>query len=241
MKITVLTICPEMFGSFLESHVVRKAGRRGAASVSVTDIRDYAGGSFRHIDDSPFGGGRGMVLRCGPVLDALQAVRTEKSKTVVLSPAGTPFSQRLAEELSREEDLVLVCGHYEGFDARILEEADLLLSLGDYVLTGGELPAMVVADAVLRLLPGVLKEGSAEEESFGNGLLEYPQYTQPQEFRGKCVPEVLLSGDHARIRRWRLKESLRETLHRRPDLLEGRSFTEEETAMLEEIRTEEGQ
>lgn len=238
MKITVLTICPEMFGSFLESHVVKKAERRGAASVAVTDIRDFAGGSFRHIDDSPFGGGFGLVLRCGPVLDALASVRTEKTKTVVLSPAGTPFSQKKAEELSREEELVLICGHYEGFDARILDEADMLLSLGDYVLTGGELPAMVVADAVLRLLPGVLKEGSADDESFADGLLEYPQYTQPKEFRGKCVPEVLLSGDHGRIRRWRLKESLRETLRRRPDLLDGRSFTEEEAELLREIREE---
>ena len=244
MKISILTICPEMFGDFSRSHAAARAARQGAAELEVVDIRSFAPGSFRQIDDSPFGGGRGMVLRCRPVLEALKAVRGAevsscRCRTVVLAPAGIPYTQEKAHEFSGLDHLILVCGHYEGFDARILGHTDEMISVGDYVLTGGELPAMIIADSVLRLLPGILKSGSAEEESFENGLLEYPQYTQPANLEGMKVPEVLLSGDHARIRRWRLKESIRLTYRNRPDLLKKRGMNEEEQMLFCEVLEEE--
>ena len=239
MRISILTVCPELFGSFLQSHEVKRAAKRSGAEVEVIDIREFAPGSFRHIDDSPCGGGRGMVLRCQPVADAVEAVKecgkNISVRTVLLSPAGTVYDQKKARELAAQDHLILVCGHYEGFDARIYPLADELISVGDYILTGGELPAMAVADSVLRLLEGNLKEGGAGEESFEDGLLEYPQYTKPAEFRGQKVPEVLLSGDHEAVRKWRLKAALKETMERRPDLLEGRNFTEEEKALLREL------
>ena len=239
MRISILTVCPELFGSFLQSHEVKRAAKRSGAEVEVIDIREFAPGSFRHIDDSPCGGGRGMVLRCQPVADAVEAVKecgkNISVRTVLLSPAGTVYDQKKARELAAQDHLILICGHYEGFDARIYSWADELVSVGDYILTGGELPAMTVADSVLRLLEGNLKEGGAGEESFENGLLEYPQYTKPAEFRGQKVPEVLLSGDHEAVRKWRLEAALKETLERRPDLLEGRKFTEEEKALLREL------
>jgi len=250
MRISILTVCPELFCSFLQSHEVKRAAKRSGAEVEVIDIREFAPGSFRHIDDSPYGGGRGMVLRCQPVADAVESVKrrgTEDRKdsgrkvsvrTILLSPAGTVYDQKKARELAAQDHLILICGHYEGFDARIYSWADELVSVGDYILTGGELPAMTVADSVLRLLEGNLKEGGAGEESFENGLLEYPQYTKPAEFRGQKVPEVLLSGDHEAVRKWRLEAALKETMERRPDLLEGRKFTEEEKALLGEMENQ---
>jgi tRNA (guanine37-N1)-methyltransferase len=246
MTISVLTIMPELFGSFLQAPVIDRAIRNGVLEVKIIDIREYAPGSFRHIDDSPFGGGAGMVMRCQPVLDALRSVRgsaesgsaVSSRSTIVaaLSPAGRQFTQKQAHRLSELDHLILICGHYEGMDERIYRHVDEEISIGDYVLTGGEIAAMAVSDAVIRLLPGALRSESTSEESFENGLLEYPQYTQPAVYEGEAVPEVLLSGNHARIRHWRLKESLRRTLERRPDLLEGRQFTEEEIALIEEIK-----
>ena len=251
MKITILTMFPQMFDSFREGPVVQRAIRKGSLELSVVDIKEFAPGSFRHIDDSPFGGGAGMVMRCQPVLDALRSVRgsavsgsaesgsaVSSRSTIVaaLSPAGRQFTQKQAHRLSELDHLILICGHYEGMDERIYRHVDEEISIGDYVLTGGEIAAMAVSDAVIRLLPGALRSESTSEESFENGLLEYPQYTQPAVYEGEAVPEVLLSGNHARIRRWRLKESLRRTMDRRPDLLEGRQFTEEEIALIEEIK-----
>ena len=241
MKITILTLFPQLFDSFREGPVVQRAIRKGSLELSVVDIKEFAPGSFRHIDDSPFGGGAGMVMRCQPVLDALRSVRGSAESfqnTIVtaLSPAGRQFTQKQAHRFSELDHLILICGHYEGMDERIYRHVDEEISIGDYVLTGGEIAAMAVSDAVIRLLPGALRSESTSEESFENGLLEYPQYTQPAVYEGEAVPEVLTSGNHARIRRWRLKESLRRTLERRPDLLEGRQFTEEELALLEEIR-----
>ena len=241
MKITILTMFPQMFDSFREGPVVQRAIRKGSLELSIIDIKEFAPGSFRHIDDSPFGGGAGMVMRCQPVLDALRSVRGSAESfqnTIVaaLSPAGRQFTQKQAHRLSELDHLILICGHYEGMDERIYRHVDEEISIGDYVLTGGEIAAMAVSDAVIRLLPGALRSESTSEESFENGLLEYPQYTQPAVCEGEAVPEVLLSGNHARIRRWRLKESLRRTMDRRPDLLEGRQFTEEEIALIEEIK-----
>lgn len=237
MKISILTICPESFESFLKSHVVRRAAEKKLASVEIIDIRDYAGGSFRHIDDSPYGGGRGMLLRCQPVFSALAACGGEQEGRIVaaLSPAGAVYRQETARRYADASQLVLICGHYEGLDERIIERADEVISIGDYVLTGGELAAMTVADSVLRLLKGNLRQGSAEEESFEDGLLEYPQYTQPAEVEGACVPKVLLSGNHEAIRQWRKQEALRITAERRPDLLRKRAMTAEGWEILERL------
>ena len=224
-KIAILTICPEVFSGFLDSHLLKLAKERGIARVRIVDLKEYVQGSFRAIDDSPFGGGNGMILRAKPIIDAVAAIRTEmaggkRTRTIVLSPAGVPYTQEKARELAREDNLILVCGHYEGIDQRAVEEADEVISIGDYILSGGELPAMVLTDSVIRLLPGCLRPGSAGEESFENGLLEYPQYTQPRIVYGKEVPEVLLSGDHARISAFRSESAIQLTKEVRPDLWE---------------------
>ena len=243
MKITILTIFPGLFDSFLASPVLQRAVKKGVLEIEVVDIKDYSPGSFRHIDDSPFGGGPGMVMRCQPVLDALRAVKKElpdrASVTAALSPSGAVFSQKTAHRYAGLDHLILICGHYEGMDERIFRHVDEEVSIGDFILTGGELAAMAVADAVIRLLPGAIRAESTGEESFENGLLEYPQYTQPAVYNGESVPDVLLSGNHEKIRKWRLKESLRRTLLRRPDLLADRNLTKEESQLLAEIRTEE--
>ena len=239
MKITILTMFPQLFEGFMQSPVVQRAVRREVLELEIVDIKEYAPGSFRHIDDSPFGGGAGMVMRCQPVLDALRYVTGKggpQAVTVALSPAGTVFCQKTARRYKDLDHLILLCGHYEGMDERIFRHVDEELSIGDYILTGGEIAAMAVADAVVRLLPGALRKESTEEESFENGLLEYPQYTQPAVYEGESVPEVLLSGNHEKIRKWRLKESLRRTLERRPDLIAGRILTEEEEEILKELR-----
>ena len=245
MKVNILTIFPDMFAPLRQS-MLGRAIDNGILEISVTDIRDYTLDKHNRVDDTPYGGGAGMVMRCQPVLDALRSVRgsaesgsaVSSRSTIVaaLSPAGRQFTQKQAHRLSELDHLILICGHYEGMDERIYRHVDEEISIGDYVLTGGEIAAMAVSDAVIRLLPGALRSESTSEESFENGLLEYPQYTQPAVCEGEAVPEVLLSGNHARIRRWRLKESLRRTMERRPDLLEGRQFTEEEITLLEEIK-----
>ena len=220
MKISILTICPEQFGDFQKTPLIARAVEAGRLELSIIDIRDYEPGSFRRVDDSPYGGGAGMILRCQPVLDALSAVRTPESRVLILTPAGKPYTQADAHRLAEESHLILICGHYEGMDARIYPSADELLSIGDYVLTGGELPAMVITDSVMRLVKGSIKEERTKEESFEQGLLEYPQYTRPADYNGQKVPEVLLSGDHEAIRKWRQEEALRITKENRPDLLD---------------------
>ncbi len=221
MKITILTMCPDLFTYMEKAPVMVRAIKEGRLELEIVDFREYTEGSFRKIDDSPYGGGRGMIIRCQPVADALEAVRRENSHVVLLSPKGRTYTQAKAREYSGLEHLILICGHYEGFDARIFSFADEVISIGDYVLTGGELAAQVVADSAIRLLKGSLREGSAEEESFEQGLLEYPQYTRPPEFRGMKVPEILLSGDHEAIRKWREDQSRILTGTMRPDLLAG--------------------
>lgn len=224
MIISVLTIFPESFESFLKTPVVARAVDKGLVSIDIVDIKEFAKGSFRHIDDSPFGGGAGMVMRCQPVLDALRYVKEQDpsgdARSVAMTPAGKPYDQKTARRFAELPHLILLCGHYEGMDARIFGSIEEEISMGDYILTGGELPAMTVIDSVVRLLPGALRSSSTEEESFEDGLLEYPQYTQPREYEGMSVPDVLLSGDHGRIRRYRRQEALRLTKERRPDLLE---------------------
>ena len=220
LRITILTMCPDYFRDFRQQSMIARAVSEGRLRLDIVDFRDFTDGCFRKIDDSPYGGGAGMVIRCQPVVDALDSVRQENSHVIALSPAGRTYRQPDAGRLSRLEHLILICGHYEGMDERIYSYADEVISIGDYVLTGGELPAMVIADSVIRLMEGSLKAGSLETESFDHDLLEYPQYTRPAEFRGQRVPEVLLSGDHEKIRKWREEEALRRTRAIRPDLLE---------------------
>lgn len=238
MKISILTMFPGMFDSFLQGPVLQRALRKESLQIEIVDIKEFAPGSFRHIDDSPFGGGAGMVMRCQPVLDALKSVKDEKSVSVAMSPAGRLFDQKTARRYAQLDHLILLCGHYEGMDERIYRHVDEEISIGDYILTGGEIAAMAVSDAVIRLLPGAIRGESTSEESFENGLLEYPQYTQPAVYEGEAVPEVLLSGNHEKIRKWRLRESLKRTLARRPDLLEGREMSAEEADIIAELMRE---
>ena len=237
MKITVLTMCPEIFTGFLQSALVARAAQRKTLELEIVDIRDYAEGSYRHIDDSPFGGGAGMIMRPQPLIDALEAVRSANSHTVLFAPGGNTYDQKKVHEYKELDHLILICGRYEGIDARVNAYCDELLSMGDYILSGGEIPAMAVIDSIVRLL-GTIRQVSTEEESFENGLLEYPQYTRPADFRGMPVPEVLLSGNHEKIRRWRLKQSLKRTMAERPDLLQNRCLSEEEKSILREIENE---
>jgi len=222
MKIDVLTLFPGMFPGPLDESIIKRACESGRLQLGVHDLRDYTHDRHRTVDDRPFGGGPGMLLKPEPLFEAVEALRGEKTRVIVTSPAGRPFRQEIARELADEKHLLLVCGSYEGFDERVRESlADDEISIGDYVLTNGALPAMVIVDAVTRLLPGVLGDDeSSQDESFSGCLLEYPQYTRPAEFRGMNVPEVLLSGDHAAIEKWRREQATVQTRQRRPDLLE---------------------
>ena len=223
LRIDILTLFPEMFDGVCSTSIVGRAQQRGLVEIHRTNIRDFATDNYGTVDDAPFGGGPGMVLTCGPVFDAVEHVRplaAEAGKVVLLSPQGAGLTQALAQELAAEPRLILLAGHYEGFDERIRTSlADMEVSLGDFVLSGGEIAAMAVIDAVVRLLPGALgDDASACEESFSGGLLEYPQYTRPREFRCMAVPEILLSGDHAKIAAWRRAQAEARTQQRRPDL-----------------------
>ena len=222
MKIDVLTLFPGMFPGPLDESIIKRACESGRLQLGVHDLRDYTHDRHRTVDDRPFGGGPGMLLKPEPLFEAVEALRGEKTRVILTSPAGRPFRQEIARELAGEKHLLLVCGSYEGFDERVRQSlADDEISIGDYVLTNGALPAMVIVDAVTRLLPGVLGDDeSSQDESFSGCLLEYPQYTRPAEFRGMNVPEVLLSGDHAAIEKWRREQAKVQTRRRRPDLLE---------------------
>ncbi len=240
MRFDVLTLFPELFASFLKAGVLGRAIEKGMVEVSLTNIRDFARGRHKVADDRPYGGGNGMVMKPGPIYRALQSIdrREEGCRVVLLSPQGVPFRQTTARELSGLNQLVLICGRYEGVDERIRTRfVDAELSIGDFILSGGELGAMVVIDAVSRLIPGVLGgERSSLEDSFEEGLLEYPQYTRPRVFEGEEVPAVLLSGDHERIRLWRRAEALKRTLERRPDLLDQAGLNTEDRAILARLR-----
>jgi tRNA (guanine37-N1)-methyltransferase len=243
MEVHIVTLFPDLFASPLKESILGKAIDRGVVDVAVHDLRDHAQDKHRTADDAPYGGGAGMVLKPEPIIRALRAIEAEAgpATVVLLTPQGIPFSQALAQRLSKEERLVLLCGRYEGVDERVrLHFTDLEISIGDYVLMGGEIPALVVLDATLRLLPGVVgDELSIQEDSFQTGLLDHPHYTRPAEAEGHKVPEVLISGNHEAIRRWRRKESLRRTRARRPDLLETAPLTDEDVELLAEIEAEE--
>ncbi|HEP1503414.1 TPA: tRNA (guanosine(37)-N1)-methyltransferase TrmD [Streptococcus pyogenes] len=235
MKIDILTLFPEMFAP-LEHSIVGKAKEKGLLDIHYHNFRDYAE-KARHVDDEPYGGGQGMLLRAQPIFDTIEQIEAKKPRIILLDPAGKPFTQAYAEELALEEELIFICGHYEGYDERIKTLVTDEISLGDFVLTGGELAAMTMVDATVRLIPQVLgKESSHQDDSFSSGLLEYPQYTRPYDYRGMTVPDVLMSGHHERIRLWRLEESLKKTYLRRPDLLEHYNFSEEERKLLDKIK-----
>ena len=237
MKIDILTLFPEMFAP-LEHSIVGKAKEKGLLDIRYHNFREHAE-KARHVDDEPYGGGQGMLLRAQPIFDTIEKIDAKQPRIILLDPAGRRFVQAFAEELAQEEELIFICGHYEGYDERIKTLVTDEVSLGDFVLTGGELAAMTMVDATVRLIPEVIgKEASHQDDSFSSGLLEYPQYTRPYDFRGMTVPDVLMSGHHENIRKWRLYESLKKTYQRRPDLLENYAFSDEEKAILDQIKEE---
>ncbi len=219
MKFDVLTLFPEMFDNLKQS-IIGRAQEKELIEINTTNIRDFSKNKHKKVDDTPYGGGAGMVMMPDVVYDAYQSVKTDKARVIYMSPQGKRLDQKKVEDLSKESHLIILCGHYEGIDQRVIDKiVDEEISIGDYVLTGGEIPAMVLIDSVSRYVKGVLKEDSIKEESFSNGLLEYPQYTRPEVFEGEKVPEVLLSGNHQNIDKWRKEKSLEITKLKRPDLL----------------------
>ncbi|SDQ06251.1 tRNA (guanosine(37)-N1)-methyltransferase TrmD [Carnobacterium viridans] len=243
MKIDVLTLFPRMFQGPLTESIIGKAIDKDLLQVNVMNFRDYTDNKHQNVDDYPYGGGAGMLLKAQPIFAAIDAINEEapdtKKRVILLDPAGVPFTQAVAEELAEEEHLVFICGHYEGYDERIRTLVTDEISLGDYVLTGGELGAMVMIDATVRLLPEVLgNDQSAKTDSHSTGLLEHPQYTRPAEYRGMKVPDVIISGNHKKIKEWQDKESIRRTLERRPDMLETVSLSAEQQNYLKELKME---
>ena len=244
MRIDVLSLFPDMFKPTLGQSIVGRSQDDGFLDIHVTDFRHFTTDKHNHVDDAPFGGGAGMLLQAQPIFDAMAAIDEEaqkenypKGRVILMDPAGRKFDQDYAQELAQEEHLTFICGHYEGYDERIRQLVTDEASLGDYVLTGGELAAMVMIDATVRFVPGVLGNmSSSMGDSFSNGLLEYPQYTRPAEFRGMKVPEVLTSGNHEKIRQWRMYQSLKRTWERRPDLIEQAKLSREQQIMLQDIK-----
>ena len=221
MKIDILTIFPEMFKGVFEESIVKRAISSDKVEINIVDFREYSLDEHKKVDDTPFGGGAGMVLCCQPIFDAVEDLKTKDSKVILLTPSGVPYKQKQAYDLAKEKHLIFICGHYEGFDERIRTLADCEISIGDYVLTGGEIPAMVIVDSIVRLIPGVINERSHLGDSFSeNYILDYPTYTKPRVFRGLEVPEVLVSGDHEKIDEWREKMAIKKTQELRPDLLD---------------------
>ena len=220
MKIDILSLFPDMFNGVFTESIIKRAIKDKKENIEIHNFRDYTTDPHNKVDDTPYGGGCGMVLMAQPIFDCVESLKKEESKVILLTPSGIPYKQKIAYDLSKEKHLIIICGHYEGFDERIRALADLEISIGDYVLTGGEIPAMVLVDSITRLLPGVIKERSHLEDSFNdNYLLDYPTYTKPRIYKGMEVPEVLLSGDHKKIDEYRKQESIRKTKELRPDLL----------------------
>ncbi len=219
LKIDILTLFPNMYiGAFSES-IIKRAIDLGKVEINIHNFRDYSNDLHHKVDDTPYGGGNGMVLTCQPIFDCVKSIRKDNSKVILLTPDGELYKQKMAYNLALEGHLILICGHYEGFDERIRTICDLEISIGDYVLTGGEIPSMVLVDSIVRLLPGVIEEGSHINDSFNDNLLDYPTYTKPRVYQGLEVPEVLLSGDHKRIAEYRYNEAVKKTMKKRPDLL----------------------
>ena len=237
MRIKVLSLFPKMFDGILNESIIKRAIDDKKVNIEVIDLRSYSKDKHNKVDDTIYGGGAGMLIKCEPVFDAIDDLKTKNTKVIMLSPDGVKYNQEKAYELSKEKNIILLCGHYEGFDERINTVVDEKISIGDYVLTGGEIPAMAIIDSVTRLLPGVINEESHLNDSFNNDLLDYPQYTKPKEYRGMKVPDVLLSGDHKKIDEWRREEQIKKTKKQRPDLL--KESEEEKTSDEELTKTEE--
>ena len=239
MRIDILTLFPEMFQGPLNESLLKKAQDKGLLSLNIVNIRDFTSDKHKTADDTPYGGGSGMVMKIEPIAAVITKFQSPNSKIILMCPTGKLLTQEKIKKIAKEDHLIILCGHYEGVDERVRIMVDEEISIGDYVLTGGEIPTMVLVDAVARQIPGVVKEAeSVKKDSFYEGLLDYPSYTKPEEFEGKKVPKVLLSGNHAEIKRWRRKEALRRTLTRRPELLAQVELTKEDKRLLDEIRKE---
>ena len=221
MKIDVLTLFPDMFNNIFSESIIKRAVDNNLVEINIHNIRDYSTDPHKKVDDTPYGGGPGMVLMCQPIFDAVKALKTDNSKVILLTPSGKLYKQSIAFNLSHEKHLILICGHYEGFDERIKTICDMEISIGDYILTGGEVPAMVIIDSITRLIDGVIRKESYESDSFTDNLLDYPTYTKPRVYEGLVVPDVLVNGDHAKIDRWRKERQIEVTKKNRPDLLKG--------------------
>jgi tRNA (guanine37-N1)-methyltransferase len=237
VRIDVVTLFPELIEVPLRTSIIGRAVDAGVVEFGIHDLREHGLGRHRSVDDYPYGGGAGMVMRPEPLFASIEPLRAQGAHVILLDPAGERLTDRLARELAELPHLALVCGRYEGFDERVRELVDREVSIGDYILTGGELPALVLVDAVVRLVPGAIAQASHEDDSFASGLLEYPQYTRPESFRGLDVPPVLLSGNHGEVDRWRRQQALRRTLQRRPDLLADAILDETDRAYLDSLRT----
>lgn len=240
MKITILTLFPEMFDGFLSNSIIKRALAKGVVDINIINIRDYTKDKYGRVDSAPVGGGSGLIMKCQPIIDCLNSVKTDQSHVVLLSPRGKTFHQSTAHEYKDNyEDLIIICGHYEGIDERVNKYVDELVSIGDFILTGGELGAMIISDSIIRLIDGAIASESIVEESFENGLLEYPQYTEPFDYNGDKIPDILYSGNHVAINKWRQKQSLKLTKELRKDLFDKYKFTKEDIKLLKELDSNE--
>ena len=241
MKINILTLFPEMFDGVLTNSIIKRAISKKVVDVNIINIRDFTKDSYHRVDTPPIGGGAGLIMKCQPIVDALKSLNNPSSHMILLSPRGKQYNQQIAVNFSNLDDLTIICGHYEGIDERISNYVDEEISIGDYVLTGGEVAAMSIIDSVIRLLDGVITETSLEEETFSDSLLEYPQYTEPRDFEGHVVPDILYTGNHQAIQKYRRKESLRITKKYRPDLFRKHELTKEDMKLLKELDSRDDQ
>ena len=235
MKITILTLFPEFFSAITENTIIKRAISKEKVVLNIVNIREYTKDKYRRVDSAPVGGGAGLIMKCQPIIDALRSNSSENAHTILMSPRGKTFNQKMAEKYTQLDELVIICGHYEGIDERVNNYVDELVSTGDYVLTGGEIPSMLIVDSIVRLLDGVINRESIIDESFESGMLEYPQYTEPRNFEGHEVPEILYSGNHGKIDRYRYLQALRMTKIHRPDLFEKLEVTPKDLIEMEEL------
>ena len=239
MRITILTLFPEMFDGFMTNSIIKRALAKEIVSINIVNIRDFTKDKYGRVDSAPVGGGSGLIMKCQPIIDCLNSVKTDKSHVILLSPRGETYSQKKAHQFKDQyEDLIIICGHYEGIDERVNKYVDEQVSIGDYILTGGELGAMVISDSIIRLIDGAISSESIISESYENGLLEYPQYTEPFDYEGDKVPDILYSGNHVAIDKWRQKQSLRITKENRPDLFNKYELSKQDKRLLKELESD---